>query len=345
MKKYIGIIIVLLLFCFSQANAAYQDLSVNSIVEMQALLKAGGVDSGGNGYEALETSDLCNVVDEPNLLVSTYIYNATATDTVDGLTIVATGQGGSGRWKLCGWQVTSYSVPQSATVAGQWRGYELSANGAQYQGVEAADSITTISLWKFPNSYPTSANTIPILGAATGSPLKSTISYSVLGTSVLTALTTAVGSAGGPVVNGGALGTPSSGNLANCTGAVVSSMAIGAVTGLGTNVGTALTNTLGSAAGVSTTIYSGTQALGTTQIASAGHTAFTVTASNVATTDVVMWGFASDPTALAGYTPATTGMLTIIVWPTTGQIHIWVCNNTSAAITPGAVTLNLRVVR
>jgi hypothetical protein len=39
-----------------------------------------------------------------------------------------------------------------------------------------------------------------------------------LGTGVATALGTNVGTAGAPVVNGGALGTPSSGTLTNCTG-------------------------------------------------------------------------------------------------------------------------------
>ena len=39
-----------------------------------------------------------------------------------------------------------------------------------------------------------------------------------LGTGVATALAVNVGSAGAPVTNGGALGTPASGNLANCTG-------------------------------------------------------------------------------------------------------------------------------
>lgn len=38
------------------------------------------------------------------------------------------------------------------------------------------------------------------------------------GTGVATALAVNVGSAGAPVVNGGVLGTPTSGNLANCTG-------------------------------------------------------------------------------------------------------------------------------
>lgn len=52
---------------------------------------------------------------------------------------------------------------------------------------------------------------------------KSTVAPSVgdvtgLGTGVATALAVNVGSAGAPVVNGGALGTPSGGTLTNCTG-------------------------------------------------------------------------------------------------------------------------------
>lgn len=53
-----------------------------------------------------------------------------------------------------------------------------------------------------------SATTItPAIGSVTG-----------LGTGVGTALVTAIGSAGAPVLNGGALGTPASGTLTNCTG-------------------------------------------------------------------------------------------------------------------------------
>lgn len=52
----------------------------------------------------------------------------------------------------------------------------------------------------------TTATITPAIGSVTG-----------LGTSVSTALSVAVGTAGSFVVNGGVLGTPSSGNLANCT--------------------------------------------------------------------------------------------------------------------------------
>ena len=65
-----------------------------------------------------------------------------------------------------------------------------------------------------------SASTItPAIGSITG-----------LGTGVATALAVNVGSAGAPVVNGGALGTPSSGVLTNCTGLPATGLANNAVT-------------------------------------------------------------------------------------------------------------------
>ena len=56
-----------------------------------------------------------------------------------------------------------------------------------------------------------------------------------LGTNVQTALGIAVGTAGSPVVNGGALGTPSGGTLSNC-----GSLPISGISSLGTGVGNAL---------------------------------------------------------------------------------------------------------
>ena len=62
------------------------------------------------------------------------------------------------------------------------------------------------------------------------------------GTGVATALGVNTGSAGAFVVNGGALGTPSSGTLTNATGLPIST----GVSGLGTNVATALAVNVGS---------------------------------------------------------------------------------------------------
>lgn len=91
-----------------------------------------------------------------------------------------------------------------------------------------------------------SANIQTFLGAADYSAMRTQLSLTALatttpGTGVATALAIAVGSAGAFVVNGGALGTPASGVLTNCTGLPNAS-----VVGLGTaavkNTGTSGNN-------------------------------------------------------------------------------------------------------
>lgn len=115
---------------------------------------------------------------------------------------------------------------------------------------------------------------------------------------------------------------------------------------LGSGVAAALGNALSAAGGLTSTIASGTSALGTGAISSATcATVVTTTATNTATTDVVLASFNGDPTAVTGYIPATAGMLTIIAYPTSGNVNFKVCNNTSSSVTPGAITLNWRVVR
>jgi hypothetical protein len=119
-----------------------------------------------------------------------------------------------------------------------------------------------------------------------------------------------------------------------------------ATTTPGTGVATAASANLSAAGGLTTTIASGTSALGTSAISSATcASVVTTSAPNTATTDVVTASFNGDPTAVTGYIPATAGMLTIISYPTSGNVNFKVCNNSNASITPGAITLNWRVVR
>jgi hypothetical protein len=94
------------------------------------------------------------------------------------------------------------------------------------------------------------------------------------------------------------------------------------------------------------TIASGTVTLGTSAISSGTcATVATGSASGTATTDDIMADFNADPTGVTGYAPSANGMLTIIKYPTANTVNFKVCNNTASSITPGAITLNYRVVR
>jgi hypothetical protein len=87
----------------------------------------------------------------------------------------------------------------------------------------------------------------------------------------------------------------------------------------------------------------GTAALGTSSIA-AGDCAsvVTVAASGALTTSDIAADFNADPTSTVGYQPGA--MLTIVKYPTAGHVNFKVCNNTASTITPGAVTLNWRLL-
>jgi hypothetical protein len=114
----------------------------------------------------------------------------------------------------------------------------------------------------------------------------------------------------------------------------------------GTGVPVAIAANLSANGGLTTTIASGATAMGAGAISSGTcASAVTATATNAATTDVITASFNADPTAVTGYIASTNGMLTIIPWLTSGQANFKVCNNTGSSITPGAVTINWRVVR
>lgn len=108
---------------------------------------------------------------------------------------------------------------------------------------------------------PSGSGTVTHTGTLTsGALVKGTggvdITTATTGTGVMTALGTNTGTAGAFVVNGGALGTPSSGTATNLTGTAsgltagtASAVAVGGITGLGSNVATALGIAVGSAGG------------------------------------------------------------------------------------------------
>jgi hypothetical protein len=86
--------------------------------------------------------------------------------------------------------------------------------------------------------------------------------------------------------------------------------------------------------------------MGTSAVASGTcATVVTVSATGVATTDTITWNPNTDPTAVTGYAPLSTGNLYIWAYPTANNANFKVCNSTSASITPSALTLNWKVVR
>lgn len=115
---------------------------------------------------------------------------------------------------------------------------------------------------------------------------------------------------------------------------------------LGSGVAAAASIALSAAGGLTTTIASGSSAMGTSAIASGTcATVVTTSATGVASTDTLQASFNTDPTAVTGYGPSASGSLYIDAWPTSGNVNFKVCNNTGGSLTPGALTLNWRVAR
>ncbi|MDR3569620.1 MAG: hypothetical protein P4L43_16465 [Syntrophobacteraceae bacterium] len=93
----------------------------------------------------------------------------------------------------------------------------------------------------------------------------------------------------------------------------------------------------------SQTLASGTATLGTSAISSgACAAAVTVAATGVLSTDAISWSFNAAPPS--GYN-GTGGILDIRPFVTGGNVNFLVCNSTASSITPGAATLNWRVLR
>lgn len=100
------------------------------------------------------------------------------------------------------------------------------------------------------------------------------------------------------------------------------------------------------AASTTQTIAAGTSTMATAGISSgACATVVTTTATGVATTDSIIANVNGNPTAVTGYAPSANGSLYLWAWPTTNNVNFAVCNDTSSTITPGAITLNWKVVR
>jgi len=89
------------------------------------------------------------------------------------------------------------------------------------------------------------------------------------------------------------------------------------------------------------TIISGSTPLPTTVIA-AGTCALAATAAtSLASSDVIIATFASDPAMVTGYLAG----LSVYSFPSQNSVNFEVCNISASAITPGPLTLNWKVFK
>jgi hypothetical protein len=66
-----------------------------------------------------------------------------------------------------------------------------------------------------------------------------------------------------------------------------------------------------------------------------------VAMSGVTASSHIVWNFANDPSAVAGYGGAPAGAVQVYAWPTTGNVNFIQCS--AVAVTPGSISVNWEV--
>ena len=162
------------------------------------------------------------------LLDSSIAGTTTLSADADVTLSVTDGAANQARSAVILWTASNGATPRNITVPSHTKAYivinagtgSIVVKGAATTGVTIATGVKALIAWNGSDFVRISSSAVA-LADITG-----------LGTGVATALAVAVGSAGAPVVNGGALGTPSSGSLANCTFPTLNQNTSGTAAGL-----------------------------------------------------------------------------------------------------------------
>lgn len=263
-----------------------------------------------------------------------------------------------GDWSTIDFRVKSITLAKTTSTANKIclnDDYSTEAFGDCWQGSHQTGALGANRIYQFPTAAP--ASSIMLFPTPTGG--TTTATWLTPGTGVATALANTLNATSGLVGYSGALGTPSGGTLTNCSGLPVAGITASTSTALGVGSielghasDTSITRVSGGVIAVEgltipRIIASGTIALATAAINSGACTTAQDggTATGVATTDVIQWSPAADPTGVQGYAVSATGSLYIWAYPTTDHVNFKVCNNTAGQLTPAALTLNWKVTR